>query len=96
MTCRKCGGTRTKDRCNLCELFAHGPTYTHVERMRANNPQPSLSMKVHESQIPEAMAHARRHGVPTNFTPDGRPLIEGRRHQKAYAATRGMFNKDDV
>jgi hypothetical protein len=94
--CAKCGGTIHKTKCLLCELFTVGATFTRVETMRANNPQPSLSMKVHPEQIPEAIEHARQHGVPTNFTPDGCPLIESRQHQKAYAKTRGFFNRDDV
>lgn len=54
----------------------------------------SDALGVHPDQVPEAMEHARRHGVPTDFAEDGRAVIRSRAHQKALCKVLGFHNKD--
>jgi hypothetical protein len=44
----------------------------------------SDAVGVHPDQVKEAEAHARKHGVPTDFTPDGRAVLRDKAHRKAY------------
>lgn len=44
----------------------------------------SDSVGVHPDQVKEAEAHAREHGVPTDFTPDGRAVLRNKGHRKRY------------
>lgn len=94
MKCRKCGGERTPEKCNLCELFDSGAAYAGVEMERHNKPKASNALKVHPSQVQEAIENARQKGVPTDFTKDGRPLFTSRSHQKRYCKAYGYFNRD--
>lgn len=96
MTCRKCGGQRSADHCNLCDLFASGNLYDGVERRRANNPKEILALGVHPTQIPEFREKCRRAGVRCDWSKDGYPIAESRRHQKAImnAINPALFNKD--
>lgn len=55
----------------------------------------SESLAVHPSQIAEAREHARRHGVPTEFDTQGRPILTSRSHKRAYAHSRGCVVLDD-
>ncbi len=91
-TCKKCGGTRRADgRCLVCELLAAGSCYDGVPACRGNKPQASQALKVNRKNIPGAVAAARRHGVPTEFTPDGKPQFTSRRHKAQYLR---MLNRD--
>lgn len=94
MKCRDCGGERTKSHCNLCELFSTGIAYNGVERERHNNPKASIALKVHPSQVQEAIENAKQKGVPTNFTKEGLPEFTSRRHQARYLKAYGYFNRD--
>lgn len=94
MKCRSCGGNRSKDRCLLCELFVSGLGYAGVEMERHNKPKACVALAVHPSQVPEAVESARRKGVPTDFTPQGRPLFTSRAHQKRYLKAYGYHNRD--
>jgi hypothetical protein len=44
--------------------------------------------------VAEARAHAKRVGVPTEFTPTGEPVFVSRAHQKAFVKAHGMHNYD--
>jgi hypothetical protein len=57
-------------------------------------PKLSDALAVHPDQVQEATEHAKRHGVPTEFTQDGRPIIRSRRHQKELIKVYGYRNKD--
>jgi hypothetical protein len=94
MKCRKCGGERTQEQCNLCELFSTGIAYAGVEKERHNNPKACKALKVHPSQVKEAIDDARKKGVPTNFTKEGLPEFDNRRHQAKYLKAYGYFNRD--
>jgi hypothetical protein len=54
----------------------------------------SLALAVHPAQVEEAREQARRHGVPTEYQPDGTPIITSRAHQKALCKIRGVHNND--
>ncbi len=56
-------------------------------------PIESTALAVKPSQIAEAKAIAESRGVPTDFTPDGRPILRTRAHRKAYLRSRGMFDR---
>lgn len=60
----------------------------------SQKPKLSDALGVHSSQVEEATESAKKHGVPTEFTPDGRPIIRSRAHQKAYLKAYGFVNKD--
>lgn len=47
-------------------------------------PMASEGLAVHPDQIPEAMARDKRHGVPTRYTRDGRPIFTDRGHRRDY------------
>lgn len=94
MKCSKCGGQRTAEKCNLCELFSEGVAFSDVEMCRMSNPKLSESLAVHPLDVQAASDHAKMHGVPTRFEADGRPVITSRAHQKALLKTLGFHNKD--
>lgn len=49
-----------------------------------SRPIVSDALAVHPRQVQEAMASAAAKGVPTEFLPDGRPILRDRAHRKAY------------
>lgn len=57
-------------------------------------PNVSDGLAVHPRQVEEARESARRKGVPTEFLPDGRPVMRSRAHQKAYLKAYGFHNRD--
>lgn len=59
-----------------------------------NWPMKSDALGVHESQIGEATEEARRCGVPTEFTKDGRAILTSAKHRKAYAEMYGMYDRN--
>jgi len=48
---------------------------------------------VHPLDVADARAQAKRDGVPTEFTPDGRVVFRNRRHRKQYLKTVGLVDK---
>jgi hypothetical protein len=57
----------------------------HVTRpTRPQWPLELDSLAVHPSQIEEARARDRACGVPTEYTPDGRPVMTGPGHYRRY------------
>ncbi len=57
-------------------------------------PMKSDALGVAEDQIQEAAEEARRHGVPTEFTKDGRAILTSPKHRKAYAELYGMYDRN--
>jgi hypothetical protein len=54
----------------------------------------SEGLAVHPRQVQEATQDAQYRGVPTEFRPDGRPVMRSRAHQKAYLRAYGFHNRD--
>lgn len=53
----------------------------------------SDALAVHPKQVQEAMEDAKRKGVPTEFLPDGRPVLRTRQHRKEYLKAYGFHDK---
>jgi len=53
-------------------------------------PLASIALAVHKSQIKEATELAAKKGVPTDFTPDGRPVFTSSKHMRRYAIKHGF------
>lgn len=67
--CRKCGGTPAPTGCKLCELFAsHAPP---GGTPTTGWPMVSEALAVDPSQVGEANARARRHGIPVHYDAGG-------------------------
>ncbi len=56
-------------------------------------PLVSDALAVHPRQIAEARADAAKKGVPTDFMPDGRPILRTRQHRAAYLKAYGFFDR---
>jgi len=57
-------------------------------------PMASDAMGVHPDQIAEVMEYDRKHGVPTEYTADGRPILTSREHRKRYAEAHRFFDRN--
>lgn len=55
-------------------------------------PMFSDAMGVARHQVKEATEHARRIGIPTDFTPDGRAIFTSAAHRKAYCEHLGFYD----
>lgn len=53
----------------------------------------SDALGVHPEQVEEATADAKAKGVPTEFLPDGRPLLVSRQHRKEYLRAYGFHDR---
>lgn len=52
---------------------------------------PSDTLAVHPKQVEEAIQFCKDRGVPTDYTPGGRPIIRSAAHQKAHGLIRGGY-----
>ncbi len=77
----------------LDELFASGETA--CGQATEGWPIKSRALAVHPRQVEAASKAAKDAGVPTEFMPDGRPIIRSHQHQREYARTRGMQNHNN-
>ena len=59
-----------------------------------NKPILSDGLAVVPKRIKEAEAKCLKHGVPTDFTTDGRPVLRTRAHRKAYLKAYGYHDND--
>lgn len=50
----------------------------------------SDAMAVHPKQIKDAMDRDKKAGVPTEYAPDGRPIVRSGDHQRRLAKSLGM------
>lgn len=57
-------------------------------------PYASEAAGVQSWQVPEQMEHDRKHGVPTTYTPDGRPVFENRDHRARYLKANGLYDRN--
>lgn len=53
----------------------------------------SDALAVHPKQVGDAVADAKAKGVPTDFLPDGRPILTSRSHRKAYLKAYGFHDR---
>lgn len=53
----------------------------------------SDALAVHPDQVQEAILDAETKGVPTDFLPDGRPILRTRQHRAAYLKAYGFFDR---
>lgn len=87
--CEKCGGgTRRNGKCTICELLAAADT--PVGHLPDAWPMTSEAAAVRADQIPQAVERAERLGVPTRYTPDGKPIFTDRGHRKRYLKAHGL------
>lgn len=57
-------------------------------------PHESEALGVHPDQVEEARESAKRRGVPTEFLPNGNPIMRSRKHQRDYLKAYGFINRD--
>lgn len=57
--------------------------------------EPSDALAVHPKQVEEAVKFCKDRGVPTEYTPGGRPVIRSIQHQREHAKIRGFHPKRD-
>jgi putative FmdB family regulatory protein len=107
--CRKCGRTETvvcsfedrprmaPARCEECDgemVRNFGGEHRGTRHKPGNWPILSDALGCNPSQIQESMEVASKHGVPTEFTPDGRAILTGPAHRKAYARLYGFHDRN--
>ncbi len=63
-------------------------------RCTSGYPRLSHAMGVHKTQVDEAKAKDAAMGVPTDYSPDGRPEFRTRGHQKKWLKAHGYVNQD--
>lgn len=88
MICKKCGGNRTEDKCNLCELFASGETLTGVST--TTWPMKSEALAVHASQVEQANDRNKRHGIAARYDKQGFCHIPDRADRKRLLKVEGF------
>lgn len=62
--------------------------------LRAQWPMKSDALGVHPSQIAEARELSVKFGVPTDFTPDGRAILNDPHHRRQYAESQGFYDRN--
>jgi len=62
--------------------------------LQSSKVKASIALAVHPKQVKEATEAAIRRGCPTDFLPDGRPIIRSRAHQAEFIKGLGLFNRD--
>ena len=53
----------------------------------------SDALAVHPRQVEEATLDAAKKGCPTEFLPDGRPILTSRSHRKQYLKSYGFHDR---
>ncbi len=92
MICERCGGNRTEDWCNLCDLFAAhappaGPSLTGWP-MNAG-----MSLGVNPRQRQKAQNRADRHGIQVTYTKSGDVIVPDRVNYAKLLKLEGLRNK---
>lgn len=59
-----------------------------------NYPHESLGVGVHPRQVVAAMEHAKKVGVPTDFTADGKAIMRDRGHRRDYLKAMGAHDNN--
>lgn len=83
------------------EIVVDGRTYARDYQAEGTNTRPpgnwplySDSLGVHPDQRREAMEHAAKNGVPTDFTSDGQAVFESPSHRKKYCEVYGYHDRN--
>ena len=92
LTCKKCGGTIHRGVCLLCPMFASGRTPGGTTT--SGWPMYSEALAVDPSQVEEANARNKRHGVPVVYDPkNGKAVIPDRAARKKLLRLEGRHDK---
>lgn len=84
-------------------IVIDGKTYERDFQAEHGRPKPavygqwpitSVSMAIQPEQIAEFEAAGNQAGIPTKYTPDGRPILDDRQHRSRYADWRGFVDRD--
>lgn len=59
-------------------------------------PRSSTAMGIAAEDVPSAMAHDRKHGVPTEYTREGDPILTSKGHEKRYMDLHGFAHRGSV
>lgn len=62
--------------------------------MKRGYPIKSVALGVHPDQVPSAREQAKAKGVPTDFTPGGRPILRDAGHRKRYLKAFGFHDRN--
>ena len=57
-------------------------------------PMASYAAGVHPKQIPEMKKFDREHGVPTDYTEEGDPVLTSPSHRRKYCQAHGLFDRN--
>lgn len=79
-----------RDECSAAQTRRRGRLGTGTYK----RPIHSDALGVHVSQIPEAMAAAKKHGVTIDFDSKGRPIFENNAQRRKYCKIRGAIDMD--
>lgn len=83
----------------ICDMLAKD--VRKIRRTEGEPMQPAMpkwnyaseAMAVDPADIPMAQEILRRHGVSTEYTPTGEPIIRSRAHRKAHAEAMGFYDR---
>lgn len=70
------------------------PEQTLFTPSPAGWPMKSVAMAVHPKNLAVAREMDRKAGVPTEYTPRGRPVFTSERHKRAYCRIRGVHDNN--
>ena len=90
MICAECGGNRTEEQCNICDLLADGLAPGGIPT--SGWPMVSEALAVHPKQVEQANDRARRHGIPVTYDRKGFCHIPDRAARKKLLKLEGMHD----
>ncbi len=82
--------------CNKCACVSHRDFVTDFGKRKpcGNWPMASYAAGVHPKQIPEMRKFDKKHHVPTDYTPDGDPILTSPKHRKKYCEAHGLYDRN--
>lgn len=90
--CKKAPALRLKALCGVCEMVLDGDI--PGGHAPSGWPMVSRAAAVHPNEIPAAMEHDQKAGVPTSYDRRGRPIFTDRGHRKRYLRSWGMHDQE--
>lgn len=94
MKCKECGGNRTKEKCNLCELFATGGSVARTQQT-TTWPMVCEALAVHPKQIEQANERAKKHGINVTYGKHGLCHIPDPGNYKKLLRLERMHNNSE-